>query len=79
MDEITCECPTYGTDAALVRAFGIEPEEEKALDHPEGACPGDYDLTLYRRGDKELWLCSMCCLFGDVRISINSVDLATVE
>lgn len=72
MDELRCECPTYGQDSAYVRLFGVEPEEEKALDHPEGACPGDHDLALYQRSDEQLWLCSMCCLIGDVRISRNT-------
>jgi len=46
-----CECPTLG----LYSFSGHEPNE----------CKNDYKLRLYQRGDKQLWLCSLCHFSGD--------------
>lgn len=61
-----CQCPERGTGA--VPASEYKPEELKARVHEPNACPGDYKLARYRRGDRVLTLCSACDVPGDVDV-----------
>lgn len=61
-----CECPFNSTGAARIEEY--LPEELKARIHAPNDCLGDYDMRLYRRGKEQLWLCSCCCLWGDIEI-----------
>lgn len=63
--EPRCQCPTRGqvSDAMLSR---YAPEEKAGMNHEPGKCKGTYDLRQYRRGSSFLWLCSCCCLPGDI-------------
>lgn len=67
--ELSCECPDKGERLALASFSGYLPEEEKAREHEPDACPGDYNLQLYQRDGRDLWLCSCCWLPTDVRLS----------
>lgn len=71
-----CECPEDAVRAVAAALFGYEPEEEKARDHRAGECPGDYQLRLYERAGKQLWLCSCCWTFGDKPVATEHADVS---
>lgn len=66
MKHIRCECPF--NSVGLMPEDMYAPEELNARVHKAHKCPGTNDLALYRRGDRTLWLCSCCCMPGDVRL-----------
>ncbi len=60
-----CECPDAATSPM---ESWYAAEERKAMRHAPNACPGDYELRQYRRGDATLWLCSCCCMPSDIDV-----------
>lgn len=60
-----CECPERGsaTDKSM-----YSPEEYSGMFHEPNECKGTNEITLNKRNDKELWLCSCCTLLGDIRL-----------
>ena len=59
-----CECPIKAS--VVMKDEGMYSEEEKGgMNHAPGKCKGTNDIKLYKRGDKELNLCSRCFFLGD--------------
>lgn len=67
--KIKCECPTQATQNPISIAIGYLPEEEIAREHEPNKCKGTYELKLYKRKGKKLYLCSACCLSQDILVS----------
>lgn len=66
---IKCECPETG-----VLRFGMESlyDEETELPfvkHEPNQCKCTNNLKQYIRKGKKLWLCSCCCLSGDIEVT----------
>ena len=69
-----CQCPTKSTNDYLATMIGYARQELKARGHEPNACPGDYQVQLYQRGDQQLWLCSACWLPGDTPIAAEKKE-----
>jgi len=42
--------------------------EKSGMNHKPGKCKGTNNIKKYRRGNKELYLCSCCYFLGDIEI-----------
>ena len=63
LQKMKCECPKKGS----ATDFGSYAAEEwLGMVHKPGKCQGTYDIQLYRRGKKFLYLCSCCHIYGDI-------------
>lgn len=66
--ETICECPEKGF-VPPARYYQYSEEEQAGMNHEPNKCKGTFNIKKYKRGDKELYLCSCCWLFGDEEIS----------
>ena len=66
---IKCECPEEGA-VPLEREHKYSKEEKSGMNHKPNKCKGTNNIKKYRRGDKELYLCSCCNLFEDIEIRL---------
>lgn len=60
-----CECPETGMASEEDIDLYVE-EEYKGMSHLPNECLGDYQMGFWVRDGKTLWLCSCCCLSGDI-------------
>jgi len=66
--KIKCQCPeTANVSPDMEHMF--QEEEKAGMKHQPNKCLGSYQIGKFKRGEKELWLCSCCSLTGDIRIS----------
>ena len=66
---IKCECPER---ANAVGAEHLYSEEEKSgMNHEPNQCLGTNNIRKFKRGSRELYLCSCCFLSGDEKIELN--------
>jgi len=68
---VRCQCPEEGF-VSLEREHEYKYEEKSGMNHKPNKCKGTNDIKKYRRGDKELYLCTCCYLAGDVEITIKT-------
>jgi hypothetical protein len=66
-----CQCPET-SKVSPEREHLYSEEEKSGMNHKPGECKGTNDIKKYRRGDKELYLCSCCVLFGDIELPNNN-------
>ena len=59
-----CQCPEKGTISSASE-FMYSDSEKLGMNHEPNECNGTNEIRLYSRGNKELYLCSCCWLFGD--------------
>ena len=74
MKEPTCECPYKVRVEKWLETLYSE-EEKSGMNHEPNKCKGTNNLKQYIRNGKRLWLCSCCCLFGDV----EAVDSQSIK
>jgi len=67
-NQIHCQCPTEGNVNPEDECLYSE-EEKTGMNHKAGKCKGTNKIKKYRRGDKELYLCSCCLLNGDIELT----------
>lgn len=62
-----CQCDEVGK-VSKEREYMYSEEEKSGMNHDKGKCKGTNKIKKYKRGEKILWLCSCCNLFGDIEI-----------
>ena len=67
MKKIRCECPETGATSPALE-YLYSDEERPGMNHKPNECKGTYNIRKYKRGDKELYLCSCCWLTEDTLI-----------
>jgi hypothetical protein len=63
-----CQCPEEGKLQPDMAGWYDEETELPYVTHAPGECECTNDVALYRRGERELLLCSCCHRFGEERI-----------
>ena len=63
-----CECPKKENIFPSSLSQYSEKELEGGINHEPNKCEGTNKVRQYSRGGKKMWLCSRCCLLGDVEI-----------
>ena len=71
-EKIKCECDGKGF-VTPEREYQYSEEEKSGMNHEPNECKGTNEIKLYQRGDKKLYLCSCCNVFGDKEI-INATN-----
>mgnify|MGYP001587406960 CR=1 FL=1 len=66
--ELKCQCDSLA-QVEQEREHLYSDEEKSGMNHKPNKCKGTNNIKKYRRGDKELYLCSCCDLFEDIKIS----------
>lgn len=62
---IKCECPDTGKLHDGMEGMYDSVFELPFVEHNPGECKCTNGIRLYRRGNKDLWLCSCCSLGSD--------------
>lgn len=65
MAELKCQCPDIGEVEPDRLGEYDEKTERPFLNHAPGECKCTNMLAQYDRNGVVLWLCSICCVFGD--------------
>ena len=66
--QLRCECPDTGN--VPMEDEGMYSKEEKSgMNHKPNQCKRTNNIKKYRRGNKDLYLCSCCVMFGDKEIN----------
>lgn len=60
-----CECDEMSIIPPDMEHLYSE-EEKPGMNHKPNKCKGTYKLKRFRRNDKIIFLCSCCCMFGDI-------------
>ena len=71
LEIIKCQCPEKGYVPPTEENMYLE-EEKNGMNHEPGHCKGTYKIKKYKRGDKELYLCSCCNILGDIEIKAET-------
>ena len=67
MENIKCQCPIKGSVPPEIEYMYSE-EEKIGMNHEPNECKCTNNIKKYKRGDKELYLCSCCVIEGDERL-----------
>ena len=69
INKLYCQCPKKSI--VLLEEEHLFSEEEKSgMNHEPNECKGTNKIIKYRRGNKELYLCSCCKMPGDIILSL---------
>jgi len=68
-----CECPELGATPMGLESWYSE-EEKSGMNHAPNKCKGTNRILQYDRGNKKLYLCSCCHLFGDKLLDTKGGD-----
>jgi len=63
-----CECDTEGVLREGMACQFHPTKELPFVNHKPNKCECKNDLKQYIRRGKKIWLCSNCCMFGDVEV-----------
>ena len=63
-----CECPEKERIVPSRLDQYLEEELKGGVNHEPNECKGANNIKWYDRNGKKLWLCSRCCLLGDVEL-----------
>ena len=69
--KIKCQCPDTADANKMIYPLDFSKEEKLGMFHEPNKCKCTNDLKLYKRGNKKLWLCSCCHIFGDEEVENN--------
>lgn len=64
-NQIHCQCPEK-SEVPPEREHLYSEEEKIGMNHEPNKCKGTNEIKQYKRGDKEIYLCSCCNLSSDV-------------
>lgn len=73
-----CECPETGRVDKWREQF-YSSAEKSGMNHLPNKCKGTNDLKKYKRGEKELTLCSCCRMPFDIEVKNHTQETASTS
>ncbi len=68
-----CQCDCVGEVSEDRLHLYDEITERPYVNHAPGECACTNKIDLYRRNGKAIWLCSICNLIGDLKITEEAI------